>query len=49
MFQVIQREVLNNVNAAIGMVRARGGSDASEVGTHADIQGEGEALLSVRR
>lgn len=48
-FQVIQREVPNKVNAAVEMVRAREGSDASEAGTHAEIKGESEALLNVRR
>jgi len=49
MFQVIQREVPNKVNAAIEMVRAREGGDASAAGTCAEIKGESEALLNVRR
>lgn len=46
---MIQREVPNRVNAAIEMVRAREGSDASEAGACAEIKGETEALLNVRR
>lgn len=45
---MIQREVPNKVNAAVEMVRAREGSDASEAGTHAEIKGESEALLNVK-
>lgn len=46
---MICREVLNSVNAAIAMMKAREGNDASETGTHAEIKGKSEALLNVRR
>lgn len=39
----------NKVSAAIEMERAREGRDVSEAGTHAEMKGESEALLNMRR